>query len=108
PSIDITECTACQHAAVYLAWFLDRAGRMIQPESGFGSKQDGRMWGGPAMARRGSTIQMVGILTMAALMASCSSVTTQTPPMLGFRSASPLLPIPADVDRIVVLYPRGE
>jgi hypothetical protein len=60
------------------------------------------------MARRGSTVQMVGILTMAALMASCSSVTTPTPVTLGFRSASPLLPIPADVHRMVVLYPRGE
>ena len=60
------------------------------------------------MARRGSTVQMVGILSMAVLIASCSNVTTQTPPMLGFRSASRLLPIPTTVQRIVVLYPRGE
>lgn len=59
------------------------------------------------MARHGLTVQMVGLLTMAVLMASCSNVTTQTPPTLGFHSASPLLPIPADVQRIVVLYPHG-
>jgi hypothetical protein len=59
------------------------------------------------MARQGLTVQMVGLLTMAVLMASCSNVTTQTPPTLGFHSASPLLPIPADVQRIVVLYPHG-
>jgi hypothetical protein len=64
--------------------------------------------GRPAMASRGSTVQMMGILSMVVLMASCSNVTTQTPPMLGFRSASPLLPIPANVQRMVVLYPRGE
>ena len=60
------------------------------------------------MARQGLTVQMVGLLTMAVLMASCSNVTTQTPPTLGFHSASPLLPIPTTVQRIVVLYPRGE
>lgn len=59
------------------------------------------------MARRGSAVQMVGILTMAVLMASCSDVTTQTPPTFGFRSAPPMLPIPAGVQRMVVLYPRG-
>jgi len=59
------------------------------------------------MARRGSAVQMVGTLTMAILVASCSNVTTQTPPTFGFRSASPVLPIPAGVQRMVVLYPRG-
>ena len=59
------------------------------------------------MARRGSAVQMVGTLTMAILVASCSNVTTQTPPTFGIRSVSPVLPIPAGVQRIVVLYPRG-
>lgn len=59
------------------------------------------------MARRWSGIQVTGILTMAVLMASCSSVTTQMPPPFGFRSALPVLPIPAAVQRMVVLYPRG-
>jgi hypothetical protein len=59
------------------------------------------------MARRGSAVQMVGILTMAVLMASCSNVTKQTPPTFGFRSAPPMLLIPAGVQRMVVLYPRG-
>lgn len=60
------------------------------------------------MARRGSAIQMVHILSIVVLMASCSNVTTQTPPMHGFHSAFPMLPIPANVQRMVVLYPRGE
>lgn len=59
------------------------------------------------MARQGSAVQMVGTLTMAILVASCSNVTTQTPPTVSFRSVSPVLPIPAGVQRIVVLYPRG-
>ena len=62
---------------------------------------------GPAMARRGSAIRVMGILTTAVLMASCSSVTTQTPPTFGFRSDPPVLPIPAGVQRMAVLYPRG-
>lgn len=60
------------------------------------------------MARQGSTVRTVSILTMAVLMAGCSHVTTQTPPTLGVHSASQLLPIPADVQRMVILYPRGE
>ena len=59
------------------------------------------------MARRGSAIRVMGILTMAVLMASCSSVATQTPPTYYFRSTPPVLPIPADVQRVAVLYPRG-
>jgi hypothetical protein len=59
------------------------------------------------MARQGSAIRVMGILTMAVLMASCSSVTTQTPPTYDFRSTPPVLPIPADVQRVAVLYPRG-
>src|SRR5262245_34428054 len=60
------------------------------------------------MLRRGSVVQTVGILSIAVLMASCSNVTTQTPPVLGFHSAPPMLPIPTNVQRMVVLYPRGE
>ena len=59
------------------------------------------------MARRCSAVQMVGILTMVVLMASCATVTTQMPPTLGFRSTPPVLPIPAAVQRMVVPYPRG-
>lgn len=40
-------------------------------------------------------------------MAACASVTTQTTPTFDFRSTSRVLPIPADVQRIAVLYPRG-
>ncbi|MGH7148301.1 MAG: hypothetical protein ACREIJ_10445 [Nitrospiraceae bacterium] len=58
------------------------------------------------MARRGAAIRVMGILTMAVLIASCSSVTTQTPPTFGFRSALSVLPIPASVQRMAVLYPR--
>lgn len=58
------------------------------------------------MARRGSPVQLMGVLTMAVVMATCASVTTQTTPTSGFRSA-PRVPIPPDVQRIAVLYPRG-
>ena len=44
---------------------------------------------------------------MAVLVASCASATTQTTPTVGFRSTPPVLSIPADVQRMVVLYPRG-
>ena len=60
------------------------------------------------MARRGSAVRMVCVLSMAVLMVSCSNVTTQTPPLHGFHSAFPMMPIPANVQRMVVLYPRGE
>lgn len=59
------------------------------------------------MMRQGSTVQMAGILTMVALMASCSSGTRQTSPTFGLRATSPVLPIPADVRQMAVLYPRG-
>jgi len=44
---------------------------------------------------------------MAVLVTSCASATTQTTPTFGFRSMPPMLPIPADVQRVAVLYPRG-
>ena len=59
------------------------------------------------MARRCSPVQLMGILTIAVLMASCPSVTTQTTPTFSFRSTPRVLPIPADVQRMAVLYPRG-
>lgn len=59
------------------------------------------------MARRCSPVQLMGIITIAALMATCASVTTQTTPTSGFRSTPRVLPIPSDVQRIAVLYPRG-
>jgi hypothetical protein len=59
------------------------------------------------MARRCSPIQLMGILTIAVLMATCTSVTTQTTPTSGFRSTPRVLAIPPDVQRIAVLYPHG-
>jgi len=60
------------------------------------------------MARRGLAIQMMAILTMALLMAGCASASTQASPTFSFRSMPPVLPIPADVRQIAVLYPRGD
>ena len=59
------------------------------------------------MARQSSAVQLMSVLTMAILIASCASATTQTTPTFGFRSTPPVLPIPADVQRVAVLYPRG-
>jgi len=59
------------------------------------------------MARQSSAVQLMRILTMAVLLASCASATTQTTPTFGFRSTPPVLPIPSDVQRVAVLYPRG-
>mgnify|MGYP001239067370 CR=1 FL=1 len=59
------------------------------------------------MARRGSAVQVMGVLTMAVLMVSCARATPQTTPTFGFRSAPPALPVPADVQRMAVLYPHG-
>jgi hypothetical protein len=49
----------------------------------------------------------MGILTIAVLMANCASVTPQTTRTLSFRSTPQEVLIPADVQRIAVLYPRG-
>ena len=43
---------------------------------------------------------------MAILVVSCANPTMQTTPMI--RSTPPLLPIPAGVQRMMVLDPRGE
>ena len=45
---------------------------------------------------------------MAILVASCANATTQTTPPFGFHSIPPVVPIPSDVRRMAVLYPRGE
>jgi len=58
------------------------------------------------MARQGLAVQLTTVLTMAVIMASCASATTQTTPML--RSTPPMLPIPDNVQQMAVLYPRGE
>jgi hypothetical protein len=63
------------------------------------------MKGGVTMARQRSAIKLMTVLTMAVLLASCASTTTQTIPT--FRSAPPASPIPADVQQMAILYPRG-
>lgn len=57
------------------------------------------------MARQCSTVQQMALLTMAVLVTSCASATTQTTPT--FRSVPLMLPIPVDVQHMAVLYPRG-
>jgi hypothetical protein len=57
------------------------------------------------MAKRDVAVQLVAILTMAFLMASCATAITQTTPT--FHSEPPVSPVPADVQQIAVLYPRG-
>lgn len=60
------------------------------------------------MTRPSSVLQLVNILTMAVLAASCTSHATQTTPTSSVRLTPQILPIPADVQRVAVLYPRGE
>ena len=60
------------------------------------------------MARQNSTVQLMRVLTMAVLVSSCASAATQTTPTFGLRSTPPASPIPADVQQMAVLYPRGE
>ena len=60
------------------------------------------------MMRRNSAVQLMRVLTMAVLVASCANATTQTTPPFGFRATPPVVPIPVDVRRMAVLYPRGE
>lgn len=59
------------------------------------------------MVGRGSTVQMVGILTMTVLVAGCANAATRTAPTFSLRSMPPVSPIPADVQQMAVLYPRG-
>lgn len=59
------------------------------------------------MARRSSTVELMTILMMALFVASCASASTQTTPTFRFHSSPPVLPIPADVKQMAVLYPHG-
>jgi hypothetical protein len=47
------------------------------------------------------------VLTVAALAASCVNAAKQMPPTFSFHPTPLVLPIPADVQRVAVLYPRG-
>lgn len=58
------------------------------------------------MAKRGSVVQLMTILTMAVLVANCANATNQMPPTFSFHPTPLVLPIPADVQRVAVLYPR--
>jgi hypothetical protein len=57
------------------------------------------------MARRSSAAGLIATLAMASFVVSCTHTTIQTTPIL--RTTLPVLPIPADVQQIAVLYPRG-
>lgn len=81
---------------------------MIWVGLGYSSKRDGNILEGLAMTRCTSVIQLVNILTMAVLAAGCTAPTTQMTSTSSFRDTSPMLPIPADVQRVAVLYPRSE
>jgi hypothetical protein len=59
------------------------------------------------MARQGIGVQLMTIFTVAILVASCANATTQMPPASWPRSGASVLPIPADVQQMAVLYPRG-
>ena len=58
------------------------------------------------MAKRGLVVQLMAILTMAILVANCANTTKQMPPTFSFHHTPLMLPIPADVRRVAVLYPR--
>ncbi len=60
------------------------------------------------MARQHSTVQLMSVLTMAVLVSSCTNPARQTTPTFGLRSMPPVSSIPADVQQMAVLYPRGE
>jgi hypothetical protein len=62
---------------------------------------------GLAMTRQNSMVQLVSVFTMAILVASCATAATQTVPTFGLRSMPSASPIPADVQQMAVLYPRG-
>lgn len=64
--------------------------------------------GGLAVTRHSSVFQLVNILAVAVLATSCTAPATQTTPTSSFHPTSQTLPIPADVQRVAVLYPRGE
>jgi hypothetical protein len=67
-----------------------------------------RTSGGLAMARQHSTVQLMSLLTMAVLVSGCANPTRETTPTFDLRSMPPVSSIPADVQQMAVLYPRGE
>lgn len=60
------------------------------------------------MARRGVAIQLITVITVAMLMASCANAISQTEPASSSRYEPSASPIPFDVQQMAVLYPRGE
>ena len=58
------------------------------------------------MTKRGSVVLLMTILTMAVLVANCANATKHMPPTISFHPTLLMLPIPADVQRVAVLYPR--
>jgi hypothetical protein len=57
-----------------------------------------------AMAKRGSVVLLMTILTMAVLGANCANATKQMPPTISFHPTPLMLPIPADVQLVAVLW----
>jgi hypothetical protein len=78
----------------------DTAKVRLRIETGMGNV--GRL----VMAMRGTVVQLMTILTMAVLVANCANATKQMPPTFSFHPTPLVLPIPADVQRVAVLYPR--
>lgn len=56
------------------------------------------------MAKRGSGVLLMTILTMAVLGANCANATKQMPPTISFHPTPLMLPIPADVQLVAVLW----
>ncbi|HSF68349.1 MAG TPA: hypothetical protein VLA67_13085 [Nitrospiraceae bacterium] len=59
------------------------------------------------MARRSLAIELMAIVATAVLAISCANAAKLTAPGLWSRSEPSVLPIPADVLQMAVLYPRG-
>jgi hypothetical protein len=59
------------------------------------------------VASRDAVIQLMQALTLVTLVAGCTNAATQTPQPSWFHATTPMLPIPADVQQMAVLYPRG-
>lgn len=58
------------------------------------------------MVKRGSVVQLVTIITMAIFVANCANASKQMPPTFAFHPTPLVFTIPADVQRVAVLYPR--
>ena len=52
-------------------------------------------------------VELMSVLTMAILVSSCAHAATRTTPTFGLHSLPSVLQIPADVQQLAVLYPRG-